>query len=492
MQALPQLCRRAYIRPNLGCRSLSGRNGFDTLRPFSSSASLRAARKPPNMKPVRNRQNNLTRLNKGPSPLDNYYITLALGQKLTKLGFRSIPTVVKLFNHHRAELQRAKILHDRAVPVSLHNSQWTRTYEEALTSDEVALVLNPSILPHIFEAFGEADFHRQNVGKFAQLGYYSLCCAFEAGDLEAAIKVAFIEHQSKKVSSKVSGFIKQHAAKRSDWRTMSLWCELATEMSHSKEGAEANYLLAKELDTILEPSNRPMSRAEMFERYRPTWSLVHDSANHYLSHFDRDDPEGDPVQKDLDNAIRDGVKKWKDPKAAHELLLLPGEVKKFSDRWLSLLTMSAMEGSAEHCVRLALYHLGKDGWLNHHLDENDDWVVSDRKDKPKNWIGIEWLGLSAALENADASLKTRRYLRLALLLREHGLEKDAMPWLTAAKHDLEDQGLDTDREWIEYIDGFEQHWYNEEFMTRTSEEDWFLEDFEVESKNNAGEMLQKG
>nr|KAK5436031.1 hypothetical protein LTR18_009610 [Exophiala xenobiotica] len=481
MQASLPLCLRAYFGTVSKSRSPAVSYIYHGPRPWSSSTACRAKR-PANYRVARRKYDLLRQLNEK-SGLEDYYIPASLAKKLREFGFRSIPMVVKLFNHHRDELERSKAAADRAIKLSTTNQQWIRTYEEALSYDEIALLTDPKILPRIFEAFGEADFHRQNRHRWSALGHYTLCAAFEAGDVEAALKVAFLEYRMHgKVQRRITEFIKQDAMKMTDWRTMTVWLFLTTKESHSKAVARDNYIMAKKLDSMLEPSNRTVKRTETFQQYQGSWYLVFSAANHYLSHFDKHDPEGDPVQEDLERAVREGVEKWKDPEAAHELLLLPNEVKKFSDRWVSLMTESAVDGSGEHCVRLALYHLARDGWLSHHLDENDEWVTVDRKEKPKSWVGIEWLGLSAALENGNASIKTKRYLRLALLLREHGLAKEALPWFSAAKSDLQDQCIDPDEKWVDYIDGFEKHWFNDEFVTRSSEDDWFLEPDEDKAK----------
>jgi len=489
MQASLPLYLRAYFGNVSRSRSLAVSYIYHAARPWSSSTACRA-KLPRNYRPARRRFDLLRQLDEK-SHAEDYYITAKLAKRLGELGFRSIPIVVKLFNHQRAELERSKAAADRAIKLSTINQKWIRTYEEALSYDEVALLTDPKILPRIFEVFGEADFHRQNRQRWQRLGYYTLCAAFEAGEVEAALKVAFLEYgQHGKVQRRTAESIKQHAMKMTDWRTMTVWIFLTTQESHTKEVARDNYLMAKKLDSMLEPSKRTMERTEIFQNYRPPWQLVFSAANHYLSHFDKHDPEGDPVQEDLERAVREGVEKWKDPEAAHELLLLPNEVKKFSDRWVSLMTMSAMDGSGEHCVRLALYHLARDGWLSHHLDENDEWVAVDRKEKPKSWVGIEWLGLSAALENGNASIKTKRYLRLALLLREHGLAKEALLWFSTAKSDLQDQCIDPDGKWVDYIDGFEKHWFNDEFVKRSSEDNWFLEPDEDKAKK-ASERSKK-
>jgi hypothetical protein len=64
----------------------------------------------------------------------------------------------------------------------------------------------------------------------------------------------------------------------------------------------------------------------------------------------------------------------------------------------------------------------------------------------------------------------KRYLAVAHLLREHGHAEEGYSWLPVAKENLKESGLDPDDRMIDYLDGFQNHWYDDKLMVSTSEE----------------------
>lgn len=293
----------------------------------------------------------------------------------------------------------------------------------------------------------------------AHSGIYALQVAFESGESEAAIDTALAEIKSSSgLRRKTYEHIREMALARADWRAMTLYLWHMLQTAQKKPVTQENYLLAKRLYSMMEPSQKQDNKLPFLQSYELPWKLLHDAADHYLYHLD-DGPESDAVQEDLDMALREGVSKWSDPRAAEMILSQIGEVEKHSPRWVSLTTQSAMGGNADSCLELAMYYLQKDGWYPQRSDN-----------KAKSWIGIEWLALSAALSTSDARTMVRRYLALAHILRENGYAKEGYSWLPTAKENVHEAGLDQRGEMIEYLDGFQRHWYDDEIMVATSDE----------------------
>lgn len=329
-------------------------------------------------------------------------------------------------------------------------------YEAELTPAEVELMSDPSVLRQVFAAFSEADYHQQNIQNYRRLGLYSLHVLFEAGDVEAGLKIAAREIVSPTgLRRPTAEFIREQAMARTDWRAMTIYLWHTLQSAHPKAAAEENYHLAKELFDMVEPGNRLVQRVSVFEQFVGPWKLLHDAADHYLYHLDESDPLSDQVQNDLDMALRAGVEEWKDPEAAKLILGQKDEIEKDSTRWLTLTTQAAMAGSENHCYDLAIYHLRRDGWISRGAPE---------KTKPTSWMGIEWLALSAALSMNSARQMTRRYLALAHILRESGQVEKGYEWLPVAKEHLQDAGLDPDKSMAEYLDGFRQTWYDDDLL----------------------------
>ncbi|EXJ89193.1 hypothetical protein A1O3_02259 [Capronia epimyces CBS 606.96] len=295
----------------------------------------------------------------------------------------------------------------------------------------------------------------------AHSGIYALQVAFDAGDSEAAIDTALAEVKSSPGLRRTTyEYIKEMALARADWRAMTIYLWHMLQTAQKKPVTQENYLLAKDLYRMMEPSQKQDNKLPFLQSFELPWKLLHDAADHHLYHLD-DGPESDAVQEDLDMALREGVSKWSDPRAAEMILNQIGEVEKHSPRWVSLMTQSAMGGNADSCLELAMYHLQKDGWYPKRSDTNN---------KTKNWIGIEWLALSAALSTSDARVMVRRYLALAHILRESGCAKEGYAWLPTAKENVYEAGLDSTGEMIKYLDGFQRHWFDDKVMVATSDE----------------------
>ena len=225
------------------------------LRPKSTST-----RTPRNYKPAYRSFDRLKSLNQQAKSAEDYYITAKLARRLQELGFRNVQTVTKLFNHQRAEFESGKVAANKAVKIAATSRKWIETYEEALPSSEFKMMQDPNTLSQVFEAFGECDFHGQNMRRWGKLGQYSFLVASEAGNTDATVKTALLEMQKGDIRRETAEALRGRAANMTDWRAMTMWLHRATQMTHTKAGARENYLMAKKLDSMLEPGDRIINR----------------------------------------------------------------------------------------------------------------------------------------------------------------------------------------------------------------------------------------
>ncbi|KIV80153.1 hypothetical protein PV11_07674 [Exophiala sideris] len=401
-----------------------------------------STRTPRNYKPAYRSFDRLKSLDQQAKSSEDYYITAKLARRLQNLGFRNIQTVAKLFNHQRAEFERAKVATNKAIKIAATSRKWIETYEEALPSSEFEMMQDPKTLSQVFEAFGECDFHGQNMKRWGKLGPYSFLVAFEAGNTDAAIKTALIEMQKGDIRRETAEAVRETALNMTDWRAMTVWLYRATQMTHTKAGARDNYLMAKKLDSMLEAGDRIINRMPILEQYVPPWKFVFRAADHYLWHLQNDNPDSPEckqVEADLDNALQAGVNDWKDPEAAEELLRQKrtvggkdvSDIPEGTERWVSLTTQSAMAGSILHSYRLAVHLLREEGWFWWRLDSDK------KKVDPNTSFGGWWLNLSAALATHNANDMASRYTAMILLLREHDYKDMAYAWIENARKDLE-------------------------------------------------------
>ena len=245
-----------------------------------------STRKPRNYKPAYRSFDRLKSLRKEAKSSEDYYITAKLARRLQNLGFRNIQTVAKLFNHQRAEFESGKVASNKAIKIAATSRKWIETYEEALPSSEFKMMQDPITLSQVFEAFGECDFHGQNMRRWGKLGQYSFLVASEAGNTNAAMKTALLEMQKGDIRRETAEAVRETAFKMTDWRAMTIWLYRATQMTHTKAGARDNYLMAKKLDSMLEAGDRIINRMPILEQYVPPWKFVFRAADHYLWHLE--------------------------------------------------------------------------------------------------------------------------------------------------------------------------------------------------------------
>lgn len=346
--------------------------------------------------------------------------------------------------------------------------------EGALGSNDSALLRKPEVLGMAFHALGMNHLHLQNLKTAGIVGQtiHLFQMAFASGLRDAAIDAAQLELASNETQAtwdtsaarrrplapQISAYIKEKALKGADPRAMMIYLRDVLRGAQTKAVAKQNYQLAKQLFDMVEPSQQLYKRVHFSQRYGQPWQMLYDAADHYLSHI-QDDPVSDKVQEDLDNALRVGAVEYKDPRAAALVLGQKDVIEKHSKQWVELATQSAIAGYADSCFSLALYHLRKDRWL-----------PVDPGKNPKNWVGIEWLAVSAAASDDNAQIMLRRYLGLAHLLREYGHSDEGFSWIQAAQENIMEAGLDPNGEWNAYVDTFLQTWNDDNVPQKSSEE----------------------
>ncbi|KIW90438.1 uncharacterized protein Z519_09084 [Cladophialophora bantiana CBS 173.52] len=383
---------------------------------------------------------------------DGYYYTSPdLASALHGLGFFSIPTVVKVLRLLCQELKQAPPAN--ALLSATTQQRFIQLSEEGLGSAEVALMRDPQILRKAFHSLGQNAFHTQN--RKGQEGCDALRMAFFAGEIDAGVDAAAAEialgnamgRQENRLSPRISDFIKARALQRSDWRAITLYLDEMSTKRGTEASARENYKLAKDLVDMVEPSKQlRRQNPSLLQNYKLPWRVLHDAADSYLSYLDPG-ATFDQVQSDLENAIRDGLFKFSDLAAAPFALRQPGVIEKHSKEWLELATQSASAGDPDSALQLAFYHLRKDGWR-----------PAEPNKKRRDWTGIEWLAVSAALSAPETGSMAAKYLGLAHLLREHGYADEGISWIDFAKESIGEAGLDPENKWHNYLDEFQQAW----------------------------------
>ncbi|KIW35390.1 uncharacterized protein PV07_02088 [Cladophialophora immunda] len=381
----------------------------------------------------------------------SYYISPDLASALHGLGFFSIPAVVKVLRRLCQELK--KLPPASALVSATTQQRFIQLSEEALGSAEVALMRDPQVLRKAFHSLGQNSFHTQN--RKGDEGCDALRMAFFAGEADAGVDAAAAEialgsalgRQEARLSPRISDFIKAKALARSDWVAMLLYLDETSRKTGSEVVAQENYELAKDLVDMVEPSKKlRRQNSSLLQHHKLPWRVLHDAAESYLPYL-REGAVYDQVRSDLENAIRDGLFKYSDLSAAPLALRQPGVIEKNSKEWVELATQSSSAGDPDSSLQLAFYHLRKDGWR-----------PAEANRKPRDWTGIEWLAVSAALSTPETGVMAAKYLGLAHLLREHGYVDEGISWIDFAKESMGEAGLDPDNRWHDYFSDFQQAW----------------------------------
>jgi hypothetical protein len=349
---------------------------------------------------------------------------------------------------------------------------------ESLKFDEAFLMRDPRVLRKALHLLGKSYFHLQNRRGYE--GVVILRMVFLGGELDAGIDAAAGEvltgHQTAREQRYVSPgtlhtpriyeYLKAKALSRSDWRAMSLYLDEMSRAPATKATARDHYKMAKELYNMLEPSEKyAVEDQQRLQGFLPPWQILFDAAKKYIS-FLPEGTEHDQVQKDIETALYDGIHKYSDPRAIPPALREPNVIPRYSTSWMELANQSAAGGDKDGALELAKYHLRQGGWLE----------KPGQKDKPTDWTGIEWLGVSAALSAPDTPAMVNKYLGLAHLLWAHGHRAEAWSWMERGKENVTEAGLDPlvqgRHEWEAKFAEYERSWRDAEKDKELSDKFW--------------------
>lgn len=261
--------------------------------------------------------------------------------------------------------------------------------------------------------------------------------------------------------------VKKMALARSDWNAVSLYLLEMAEIPGNEETARQCYDLALELKDRSTPSKTTVSglafTALRMPRLQQPWEICFNAAQVYLSHLSEGTPEYDQVQRELENALRDGLYKYTDPAAIPFALNRPKILTKGSTEWVQFATVAASKAVESAAYELALYYLDKDGWR-----------PKKGVKKATNWRGIEWLAVSAAGCVPNAYKMAMRYLAIAHLLHEHGYTAEGSAILEFAVFNVTEAGLDPSGEWATYF----QHYKNSFEEAQKAQQAEYAEQFD--------------
>lgn len=238
--------------------------------------------------------------------------------------------------------------------------------------------------------------------------------------------------------------VKRKALARSDWNAVSLYLYEMGQTPGNEASARQCYELALELKDHATPSEMPdpicMFTAQQMPHLHQPWAIAFVAAQSYLSYLSEGTPEYDQVQRELENALRDGLYKYTDRTAIPFALTQPTVLTKGSTEWVQFATVAASAKLKGAAFELALHYLHEDGWR-----------PKKGGKKATNWRGIEWLTVSAADCVPDVHKMAMRYLATAHLLHEHGYTAEGSAILDLAVLNFTQAGLDPSGEWAAYF-----------------------------------------
>ena len=258
----------------------------------------------------------------------------------------------------------------------------------------------------------------------APLAKWMLTVALEMGNLKAALDLAHVANLRPDgiIPPAALRHIRAAAVEHTDSRAMAVYARYllnlptAANPSTRKDALE----LALELSLVSEPAD-PSTAIQLtttaFHKWEAPWMLVRDAARQRLEidYPSPADPQHKRINQAFVEALREGVDSYNDPEAACDLSDHP-EVEEFSREWINLKTISAMDGHQKSCYDLARYYIEYWGLY--------PCTGSIPSDNPEARVGLDWLELSAEAYVDDPNEMHRRYLILALLLRENGVHNE--------------------------------------------------------------------
>lgn len=275
------------------------------------------------------------------------------------------------------------------------------------------------------------------------LAKWLLTMALDMGNLKAALDLAHIANLNPDgvIPPAALSVIRAAAMKHADSRAMAVYARYLLNLRNAADRSSRQRALelAIELSKVSEPAD-PSTAIQLtttaFHKWEAPWRLVRDAARQCLE-IDYPSPL-DPQHKEINQvfvgALREGVNQYNDPEAARDLSDHP-EVEEFSSEWVALKTTSAMDGHPKSCYDLGRYYIEYWGWY--------PCIGRIPSDNPEARIGLDWLELSAEGVLDDANEMHRRYLMVALLLRENGMHHEGREAVKRGVHTMDEYSTDT-------------------------------------------------
>ena len=302
--------------------------------------------------------------------------------------------------------------------------------------------------------------HGGSEADWLPLAKWLLTAALRMGNFKAALDLAHVANLNPDgvIPPAALSEIRAAAMKHTDSRAMAVYARHLLNLRNAADQStrQRAFELAIELSKVSEPAD-PSTAIQLTRtashKWEAPWKLVRDAARQRLE-IDYPSPL-DPQHKEINKvfivALREGVYQYNDPEAARDLSDHP-ELEEFSREWVLLKIKSAMDGHPKSCYDLGLYYIEYWGWY--------PCIGRIPSDNPEARIGLDWLELSAQGVLDDANEMHRRYLIVALLLRENGMHKEGREAVKRGVDAIENYS--TDSRWrggaVKRLQEFDRSW----------------------------------
>ena len=265
------------------------------------------------------------------------------------------------------------------------------------------------------------------------LAKYFLNVSVEAGGQKAYLDLwQLAEVMGEDPQPRTQKAIHDAAENQHDWRAMQLYIRQLNKRNRDKGDCALAFELALDLNSMVGPGSwkgvgaveddEQKHSPHFFSRpnlYVSPWELLKDAAIAYAN----DHPEGSEEHiravHALKQALRDGVEKYNSPDAMKFWADHPS-IELFSEQWVNLKTRAAMSGDLDSCLGLGRYWLEKSGWYP---------CQGKARLNEEGRAALSWWLLGANQSVHDADAMGRRYLVVALVLRENGFKAEGLEWL---------------------------------------------------------------
>ena len=291
------------------------------------------------------------------------------------------------------------------------------------------------------------------------LAKWMLTVALEMGNLKATLDLAHVANLKPDgvIPPAALRHIRAAAVEHTDSRAMAVYARYLLNLPAAANPStrEDALELALELSLVSEPAD-PSTAIQVtttaFHKWEAPWMLVRDAARQRLEldYPSPADPQHRSINQVFVEALREGVDSYNDPEAARDLSDHP-EVEEFASEWITLKTISAMDGHQKSCYDLARYYIEYWGLY--------PCTGSIPSDDPEARIGLDWLELSAEAYLDDANEMHRRYLMLALLFRENGKHNEGRAALKRGIDTIDQYSKDRSRAGaVKQLQDFDRNW----------------------------------